>query len=155
VESGLALAEEAFEALEGRWRAVDPAVAVIEALVALEDWPALAKFLPRAKEITGASPELRFACVRAEGQVAAAEGRRDEAVAKLREAREGFEGLEDVFEAARTREVLAGVVEDAAERRLLLEQARGTYGELGAKPHLGRLTAAVEEADRPAAEQVE
>jgi hypothetical protein len=50
---------------------------------------------------------------------------------------------------------LAGVVEDAAERRLLLEQARGTYGELGAKPHLGRLTAAVEEADRPAAEQVE
>jgi hypothetical protein len=49
--------------------------------------------------------------------------------------------MKNPFESARTKEALAGVVEDAAERRKLLEQARAAYEELGAKPHLDRVSA--------------
>jgi hypothetical protein len=142
VESGRALAEKVFETVVN-WRAVEAALGVIEALVAEEKWDALAEFVPRAREIAVASGELGLACDRAEGLVEAARGNREGAVTKLRMALEGFEGLGDVFEAARTKEALAGVVEDAAERRALLEQARDAYEELGAKPHMDRVSAAI------------
>ncbi|HJP67162.1 MAG TPA: AAA family ATPase, partial [Actinomycetota bacterium] len=148
VARGRALAEEAFESLYARWppRAVDAGVAVIEALVAQEDWAALALFLPRVDELAGASPELRLAMVRAEGLVSAAEGRREEAAAKLREALEAFEGLNDRFEVARTQEALAGVVEDADERALLLASAHETYEALGAAPHQRRVSSLLDRA---------
>jgi tetratricopeptide (TPR) repeat protein len=142
VESGRALAEKVFETVVN-WRAVEAALGVIEALVAEEEWGALAEFVPRAREIAVASGELGLACDRAEGLVEASRGNREGAVAKLTAALEGFERLKDRFEVARTREALAGVVEDAAERVRLLEQARDGYEELSAKPHMDRVSAAI------------
>jgi hypothetical protein len=112
-------------------------------LVAQGDWDALAMAIPRAREIAAASPELAFVTDRAEGLVEASRGNPVAAVAALRKAVEGFEGLKNPFEAARTREALAGVVDDAAERRRLLESARQAYEELGAKPHVDRVSAAL------------
>jgi hypothetical protein len=77
---------------------------------------------------------------RAEGRLAAAEGRRDDAQALLARAIEGFEGA-SVYDGARTRELLAAV--DDQGRPALLRAAFKTYERLGAGPDADRLRTVV------------
>lgn len=117
----------------------EPAVelaAMLDALIALEDWEGIRAFLPearrRAEELTLAGPGAD----RAEGLVAAAAGETEQARQLLRAAIEGFDRVSP-FEAARSREKLAVI--DPEGREELLAAALATYDRLGAKPHSERI----------------
>ena len=118
---------------EGRLYGPQHAFALLEALLALEDLPAVAEFLPTARANVAGNALLAPACDRGEGLLHASAGRRREAARALRAAIGGFERLGVPFEAARTREQLATVV-PAAAARPLLEAAGSTYERLGATP---------------------
>jgi DNA-binding SARP family transcriptional activator len=108
-------------------------LALLEALVALEDWPAVAEFLPLARQRVPGNALLDPFCDRAEGLAEARAGRPDRAAGPLRRALAGFERLAVPLEAARTREQLAAG-EPAAAARPLLESALATYQGLGCAP---------------------
>jgi hypothetical protein len=109
------------------------ALALLEALVALEDWPSVDEFLPRARARVAGNALLAPACDRAEGLAHAQAGRPAEAVRSLRRALASFERLAVPFEAARTREHLAALTPPATARPLLVA-ARSTYGRLACPP---------------------
>jgi DNA-binding SARP family transcriptional activator len=109
------------------------ALALLEALVALEDWPAVGEFLPRARARVPGNALLAPACDRAEGLVHAHGGRAAEAVRALRRAVAQFDRLDVPFEAAGTREHLAAL-EPPPAARPLLEAALATYGRLACTP---------------------
>ena len=119
-------------------------IALLEALPALGDWPALDEALPRARGFAGNDALITPFSDRAEGRRRLAAGDQDEGERLLRSALEAFERLGIPFEAARTREVLAGLT-DAPEREELLRSALETYDSLGATPHAERVRAALEE----------
>ena len=108
-------------------------LALLEALVALEDWPGVTELLPLARAAGVGNALLAPACDRAEGLAHAQAGRTREAARALRRALSGFERLGVQFEAARTREHLASVA-PAAEARPLLEAALATYERLACAP---------------------
>lgn len=116
--------------------------AVVEALVSLQDWPALVDFLPKARRQVDGNALLAPFCDRAEGLVASAAGRVDAAEEALRRGLAGFETLKVPFEVARTQERL-GAVAGRAESERLLKAALATYQRLGAKPHAGRVVRAL------------
>jgi len=118
-------------------------IALLEALPALGDWPALDEALPRARGFAGNDALITPFSDRAEGRRRLAAGDQDEGERLLRSALEAFERLGIPFEAARTREVLAGLA-DAPEREDLLRSALETYESLGATPHAERVRAALE-----------
>jgi hypothetical protein len=128
-ETGRLLAAD--KALEGRMYGPQHALALLEALLALGDWPAVAELLPAARTNVAGNALLAPHCDRAEGLLHAEHGRRPEAVAALRRALARFEELAVPFEAARTRERLA-VFEPPTTARRLREAARATYRRLGA-----------------------
>ena len=107
--------------------------ALLEALLALEDLPAVAEFLPTARANVAGNALLAPACDRGEGLLHAHAGQRRQAVRALRAALGGFERLGVAFEAARTREHLARVAPAAAVRPLLVA-AGSAYEWLGATP---------------------
>ena len=113
--------------------------AMLDALVALQDWDAVRAFLPearrRAAELALAGPGAD----RAEGLAAAASGETEHARALLWAAIDGFDRVSP-FEAARSREALAAI--DPARRQELLAAALATYVRLGAKPHAERIRSA-------------
>lgn len=113
---------------------------MLDALVAQADWEAVRDFLPEVRQRTGLLPLARPTADRAEGLAAAAAGRADEARRLLERAVTGFDAL-SVFEAARTREALAGL--DPHGRDELLATALGTYERLGAVPHAERVRAEI------------
>jgi class 3 adenylate cyclase/tetratricopeptide (TPR) repeat protein len=113
--------------------------AMLDALVALEDWDALRTFLPEARRRAPELVLLQPAILRAEGLLAIAAGSHEEAITLLDDAVAGFDAV-SVFDAARTREALASV--DLARREALLAAAAETYTQLGARPHLERVSAA-------------
>jgi hypothetical protein len=121
------------KAHEGRLYGPQHALTLLEALLALEDWPAVAELLPAARATLAGNALLAPACDRGEGLLHGSAGRRREAARALRAALGGFERLGVPFEAARTREHLATVASAATARRLL-EAAGSTYERLGAKP---------------------
>jgi tetratricopeptide (TPR) repeat protein len=108
-------------------------VALLEALAALEDWPAVVKLLPEARARMDGNALLGPVSDRVEGLAHAQAGRSPEDGRALRRALAGFERLGDPFEAARTREHLAAVT-PAQEARSLLEAARATYERLACAP---------------------
>jgi DNA-binding SARP family transcriptional activator len=116
-------------------------VAMLEALVALEDWDALVDFLPRARGFAGALVLVPPACDGAEGLARIASGDRVGAEELLRSALAGFERLGVVFEAALAKERLAGVT-STREASRLRHEALTTYEQLGAAPHAARARAA-------------
>jgi hypothetical protein len=130
-ETGRLISEDKFH--EGRLYGPQHALALLEALLALEDWPAIAGFLPKARANVPGNALLAPACDRAEGLLHAGAGRRREAARALRRALDGFERLGVPFEAARTREDQAAVV-PAAAARPLLQAASSAYERLGAVP---------------------
>jgi hypothetical protein len=107
--------------------------ALLEALVALEDWPGVAELLPLARAAAVGNALLAPACDQAEGLAHAQAGRTREAAQALRRALAWFERLGVPFEAARTRERLAAV-EPPGAARSLLEAALATYERLGCAP---------------------
>ena len=117
--------------------------ALLEALANLADWDALEEALPRARTLAGSNIVVTPLADRAEGRrkLAAQDAREGERL--LRAALAGFERLGIPFEAARTREVLAGLA-DAPEREDLLRSALETYQSLGATPHAQRVRASQE-----------
>jgi DNA-binding SARP family transcriptional activator len=116
-------------------------LAMLDALAALEQWDALAAFLPRAREASRGLALAGPASDRAEGLVRAAAGDRAGAEALLRRALDAFGRMGAVFEAARTGERLAAVAggPDAARLRAA---ALAAYERLGAAPHVQRMRAA-------------
>ena len=83
-------------------------LALIDALVGMEDWDALRRFLPEARDVAAQLALASPAIDRAEGLASAAAGDVPRAVELLRRAVDGFDPLSP-FEAARTREALAAV----------------------------------------------
>jgi DNA-binding SARP family transcriptional activator len=122
------------KALEGRAYGPQHALALLEALVALEDWPAVTEFLPEARAAVLGNALLAPFCDRADGLVDVASGRTRMAAEKLHRALEGFVELAAPYEAARTREHLAALPPQTVAARALLEAALETYERLGAAP---------------------
>ncbi len=121
------------KALEGRMYGPQHALVLLEALLALGDWAAVAEFLPAARASVAGNALLAPHCDRAEGLLHGERGRRLDAARALRKALARFEELRIPFEAARTRERLAAFEPPAVARRLR-EAARSTYRRLGAAP---------------------
>jgi hypothetical protein len=129
----------------------DATLALVEALVAQQDWEGVREFVPSARSIADGMAILAPACDRAEGLAEAWAGKRWSATELLKGALGGFERLSVPFEAARTREALAGIT-GAEESRDYLEHAMATYERLGAVPSheraRARLARVQEEAER-------
>jgi hypothetical protein len=137
---------ELAERIVGRWIYAEEnafeILAMLDALVALQQWDALATFLPRARAASKALALIEPASDRAEGQARGATGDRTAAEDLLRRALAGFQRMGVVFEAALTKEQLAAVAPDRDTARLLGNQALATYEQLQATPHAERLRAA-------------
>jgi DNA-binding SARP family transcriptional activator/tetratricopeptide (TPR) repeat protein len=137
---------ELAERIVGRWIYAEEnafeILAMLDALVALEHWDALATFLPRARATSKALALIEPASDRAEGQAHAATGDRTAAEALLRRALAGFQRMGVVFETALTKEQLAAVAQDRDTARLLGNEALAIYERLQATPHAERLRAA-------------
>ena len=114
--------------------------ALLDALVALQDWDAVQTFLPearrRALELALAGPTAD----RAEGLAAGAAGDTARARELLRAAVARFDTVSP-FEAARTREALAALEPDRRDE--LLTEALAAFERLGARPHADRVRAAI------------
>ena len=118
-------------------------LAMLEALVALEDWDALTGYLPRARGFSDAFALAEPATDRAAGIASAAAGDPATAEECLTRALKRFEELGVVFDAALTKERLAAVLPNGQATRLLRE-ALATYKQLDAAPHAERLQAALQ-----------
>jgi DNA-binding SARP family transcriptional activator len=97
------------KALEGRSYGPQHAMALIEALVALEDWTALEEILPHARAATAGNALLEPFCDRALGLMTAACGDRRSARKHLVRALSGFEKFKVQYQATRTRQVMAAL----------------------------------------------
>ncbi len=111
-------------------------VALLDALIAQQDWAELRNFLPGLRERAGELALAGPAADRAEGLLLAAAGDDDGGRALVSLAVEAFDKLSP-FEAARTREMLADL--DPAHRNALLAEALATFERLGATPHAERV----------------
>lgn len=124
-------------------------LAMLDALIALEDWDALAVFMPDARRSSDALALIGPASDRAEGLTRGASGNREEAENLLRQALATFDRMGAVFEAALTKERLAAVTSETDAARLQTE-ALAVYEQLQAAPHLERVRAILlRQADRP------
>jgi DNA-binding SARP family transcriptional activator len=117
-------------------------LAMLDALPALQQWDALAAFLPRARAAAAGLALAGPASDRAEGLARAAAGDRAAAEALLRRALDGFGRMGAVFEAALTGERLAAVAPSRADAARLRAAALATYERLAATPHVERVRAA-------------
>ena len=97
------------KALEGRSYGPQYAMALVEALVALEDWKALVEILPHARAATVGNALLEPFCDRASGLMTAACGDRRSARMHLIRALNGFETLKVHYQATRTRQIMAAL----------------------------------------------
>jgi len=137
-ETGRSIAEHVLSTGKRNYAEEPPVelAAMLDALIAQEDWKELRNVLPglreRARELALAGPTAD----RAEGLMLAAAGDGDGARALLERAVEAFDGLSP-FEAARTREMLADL--DPARRSELLAAALAAFERLGATPHAERV----------------
>ncbi|MEO6797090.1 MAG: hypothetical protein ABI401_13055 [Candidatus Dormibacter sp.] len=82
---------------------------MLEALVALRDADGLRNFLPTARRAERALAILPPACDRAEGHLALLSDAPDQAAERFQRAIAAYEQLGASFEAARTKELLAGI----------------------------------------------
>ena len=120
----------------------DATYAFLESVLASQDWTAASEFIPSARSIADGMAVLGPACDRAEGLVEAVGGKRWTAIELLKGSLGAFERLSVPFEAARTRETLAGIT-GPEEARDYLEHAIAAYDRLGAVPSLERARAAL------------
>ncbi len=88
------------------------------------------------------SPVLDAVSYRATGSVVLAEGNPSAALGPLRRASDGFREYELPYEVARTAVLIGrarGELGDDEGARLVIDEARSTFGRLGARPDLARL----------------
>jgi predicted ATPase/class 3 adenylate cyclase len=142
VQTGIEIAEAArslasYGASKYDWYA--PTEVALDLLLWGQDWDRVAQTVPAVRTFDEI-PSMRAAADRAEGLLAARAGDRIRAIALLRGAAGAFEALKVPFEAARTKEALAGLVDDE-EARGLLNGAVETFEALGARPHAERVRA--------------
>jgi hypothetical protein len=149
-ETGRRIAESILSATDDP----DATLALVEAMVAMQDWEGLTEFVPSARAMVDAMALLGPACDRAEGLVEVAAGKRWAATELLKGALGAFERLSIPFEAARTREALAGI-SLPEEARDYLEHAVATYQRLGATPSGDRAHAHLLGLDQPPPTQPE
>jgi len=144
-EGARTLAADVLAKAEAPWRAPESALAMLEALAALGLWEELKEHVAQVRNFAGALVTLGPTCDRAEGLIRAAAGDLDAAAELFSRSLEAFDRLGERYEAARTREVLAGVT--PTERgRDLLAQALRQYEDLGARPDAERVQALLGEA---------
>jgi tetratricopeptide (TPR) repeat protein len=115
-------------------------IAMLDALVALEDWEGLRAFLPEARRRAAEVVLIGPGADRAEGIAATAAGDLERGRELLRAAVTGFDAVSP-FEAARTREALAAV--DPERRDELLAEALAAFDRLGARPHADHVRAEI------------
>lgn len=139
-EGARTLAADVLGKAEAPWRAPESALALLEALAALGRWEALTEHVARVRTFAGALAVLGPACDRAEGLIQAAAGDLDAAADSLRRSMDAFDRLGERYEAARTREALAGVTNSERARDLFAD-ALGQYEYLGARPDAERVSA--------------
>ena len=108
-DPGAARAIAGPKALEGRYYGPQHAMALVEALAALEDWSALEEVLPRARAATAGNALLEPFCDRASGLMTAASGDRRSAETYLVRALTGFRHLGVRYQAERTLEAIAAL----------------------------------------------
>jgi tetratricopeptide (TPR) repeat protein len=137
-EPATALTLSAKKMREGRTYGPQHELAVLEAEVALGDWDKVRAALPQARADVAGNALLGPWCDRAAGLAAAAAGQRSEADEALNRAVQVFDELGVRFEAARTREELAGL-RPLTEARSLLQAALEVYEQLGATPSAQRV----------------
>ncbi len=136
VEEGLALAERVL-AQAPRWRGLEAATAALEAVTFGLDAEALVRVVKGLADVRAVGPHMAAIFDRADGRARAL--RRDpEGQELLRSVVERFDEQGAVFDAARTRELLAEVV-SPDEARTLLGAALAVYQRLGAAPHVARV----------------
>jgi len=137
VAEGLALAEKVL-ATAPRWRALEAAAAALQAVTFNGDALALDRQLTRLADVRAVGPHMAAIYDRAAGRAKALRGD-PEAAALLRSVVESLDAQSAIFEAARTRELMADVMPH--EARSLLEAALAVYRQLGAVPHVARVEA--------------
>jgi hypothetical protein len=84
-------------------------MALIEALVALEDWRALEEILPKALAAAAGNALLKLFCDRASGLMAAACGDQRSAKMHLVRAVRGFEKMKVPYQVTITRQAVAAL----------------------------------------------
>jgi len=97
------------KALEGRSYGPQHAMALIEALVALEDWRALEEILPHAQAATAGNALLEPFCDRASGLMTSACGDQRSAKMHLVRALSGFEKMKEQYQATRTGQTMSAL----------------------------------------------
>jgi hypothetical protein len=137
VDEGLALAEQVL-ATAPRWRAFDAAAAALEAVTFGDDAEAIDRQLSNLADVRAVGPHPAAMYDRADGRARTLRGD-PEGAALLRSVVDRFDAQSAVFDAARTRELLADAEPD--EARSLLESALAAYRRLRATPHVGRVEA--------------
>jgi tetratricopeptide (TPR) repeat protein len=137
-EGARTLAADLLAKPEAPWRAPESGLAMVEALTALGRWEELAEHMAHVRNFAGALITLGPACDRAEALARAAAGDLEGAADSLGRTLEAFDRLGERYEAARTREVLAGVTSIEKGRDLLAEALR-QYEDLGARPDADRV----------------
>jgi hypothetical protein len=105
----------------------------------------MTEHVAHVRNFAGALVTLAPTCDRAEGLVRAAAGDLDAAAELFSRSLEAFDRLGERYEAARTREPLAGVTRTERRRDLLAEALR-QYEDLGARPDGDRVRALLGEA---------
>lgn len=120
------------KAVETHMYAPQHALALLEALIALEDSPALDDFLPMARAEVEGNSLLNLFCDRAQAMLEAAAGNRA-AATTMGGAVAGFDDLGVPFERARTQELLATLA-TRTQARTLRAAALDTYERPGATP---------------------
>jgi class 3 adenylate cyclase/tetratricopeptide (TPR) repeat protein len=135
---GRTIASEVLASGEAARRGTEAALAMFEALAALEDWEALGALVTSVRGFVGAHALLGPACDRSEGLVRAAEGHRDAALGSLRRSMEAFDQLGARYEAARTKEAM-GTVSPTKKSHDLFVQCLREFEELGARPDSERV----------------
>jgi class 3 adenylate cyclase/tetratricopeptide (TPR) repeat protein len=141
VEEGLALAMSVLDNAP-RWRAFEAALAALDALVFGRDAAALRGLVDKLADLRRAGPFMAALLERADGRGLVLEGDVATGVARMRSALQAFDEQEAIFEAARTRELLAEEVEPVLARQLL-GTALDVHRRLRAVPHIARAEAAL------------
>jgi class 3 adenylate cyclase/tetratricopeptide (TPR) repeat protein len=142
IEEGYELAQLVLKVAR-RWRWPEAAQANISALVARQAWDEAQRFVSDIADLRGGYPLLNALAERASGLASAADGSVDQARESLARSLADLDRFPMRFEAARTREALAGISQPS-EQRSLLEAAAATYRDLAAAPHLARVEGLLE-----------
>jgi tetratricopeptide (TPR) repeat protein len=137
-EGARTLAADVLARAEASWRAPESALAMLDALASMERWEELTKHVAHVRDFAGALATLGPTCDRAEGLVRAAAGDHQAATDLLSRSLDAFDRLGERYEAARTREALAGVTHTEKARDLLAEALR-QFEDLGARPDADRV----------------